>query len=113
MDIKLFDADGVELKVIRGVRYPNENFEKFWKPVFGAAYWEPFVEVPSVEARMVKIRKRRDMLLSKCDWTQGADTPLDEAQRAEWAEYRKALRDLTTEVNAASPTWPKDPNGNQ
>lgn len=113
MDIKLFNAEGVEMKIIRGVSFPNENFEKFWKPVFGAAYWEPYVVVPSAEARLEKIRKRRDMLLARCDWTQGPDTPLSETTRQAWADYRQALRDLTETVDVNAPTWPLDPDGKQ
>lgn len=113
MDIKLFDENGTELKLIRDVKAPQETFEKFWKPVFGASYWEPYVERPSAEDRLAKIRTRRDSLLSKCDWTQGPDSPLADAEKTAWAQYRQALRDMTQLVDPFKPTWPVDPKGNQ
>jgi hypothetical protein len=113
VDIKLFDENGTELKLIRDVKFPQETFEKFWGPVFGASYWEPYVEAPSAESRLKKIRQRRDALLLKCDWTQGVDSPLSDAEKTAWALYRQELRDLTSMVNPFQPTWPVDPQGNQ
>jgi len=46
-------------------------------------------------------RGKRDLLLKESDWTQLPDSPLNEAQRAAWAAYRQALRDLPNDVN-----WP-------
>jgi hypothetical protein len=40
-----------------------------------------------------RIRKWRDSELIKSDWTQVADAPVD---KAAWATYRQALRDLPT-----------------
>ena len=40
------------------------------------------------------VRSGRDDLLVKSDWTQVADAPVD---KAAWATYRQALRDITTQ----------------
>jgi hypothetical protein len=40
------------------------------------------------------IRWKRDELLAACDWTQGNDSPLSVEDKALWATYRQALRDL-------------------
>jgi hypothetical protein len=40
------------------------------------------------------LRAERDLRLSKCDWTQGSDSPLSAGAKADWATYRQALRDL-------------------
>lgn len=40
------------------------------------------------------IRTRRNQLLVGTDYTQALDSPLTEAQRAEVATYRQALRDI-------------------
>jgi hypothetical protein len=40
------------------------------------------------------VRGGRDDLLVKSDWTQVADAPVD---KAAWATYRQALRDITTQ----------------
>jgi hypothetical protein len=56
-------------------------------------------------------RGRRNEKLSACDWTQGQDSPLSDAKRAEWATYRQALRDLpsnTPDVNGLE--WPVTPS---
>jgi hypothetical protein len=44
--------------------------------------------------RMSYLRHVRDLLMNITDWTQAADSPLTETQRAAWAAYRQALRDL-------------------
>lgn len=56
------------------------------------------------------MRKKRDTLLSQCDWTQLPDTQLTEEQKAAWVNYRQALRDITDD--ALFPTynqWPTAP----
>lgn len=40
------------------------------------------------------IRSERNILLSRCDWTQLPDNQLSDAKKLEWANYRQALRDL-------------------
>lgn len=54
------------------------------------------------------IREERKILLIESDWTQMPDSPLTEEQKAEWATYRQALRDMTLAdmVNANYPTPP-------
>jgi hypothetical protein len=46
-----------------------------------------------------ELRRLRNALLSECDWTQFADSPLTAEQKAEWATYRQALRDLPANSN--------------
>ena len=50
---------------------------------------------------MNRLRIHRNILMSNCDWTQGADSPLSDEKKAEWVTYRQALRDLPS---TASPT---------
>jgi hypothetical protein len=42
------------------------------------------------------VRKPRDFMLAKSDWTQMPDSPLSAEKKAEWATYRQQLRDMTT-----------------
>ena len=49
----------------------------------------------SQEDLLSLLRGVRDAYLAECDWTQLPDSPLTEAERAEWATYRQALRDIT------------------
>ncbi|MFD2174338.1 tail fiber assembly protein [Rhodobacter lacus] len=52
-------------------------------------------------------RAKRDALLAGCDWTQAPDAPVD---RAAWAAYRQALRDIPTQSGwPARIIWPARP----
>jgi hypothetical protein len=55
-------------------------------------------------------RHVRDLVLAATDWTQAADSPLAETQRAAWAAYRQALRDLPSVYSGEGPIpWPVAP----
>jgi hypothetical protein len=45
-----------------------------------------------------------------CDWTVLSDAPLDATQRASWAAYRQALRDVTDQAGFPDAIkWPLPP----
>tara|TARA_R100001015_G_C4446655_1_gene38299 strand:+ start:247 stop:480 length:234 start_codon:yes stop_codon:yes gene_type:complete len=46
------------------------------------------------ETKSIFMRSKRDALLLQSDWTQMADSPLNETKRNEWKVYRQALRDF-------------------
>jgi len=53
------------------------------------------------------VRATRDAKLAECDWTQVADAPVD---KAVWATYRQALRDITAQEGFPwTITWPDAP----
>ncbi len=53
------------------------------------------------------MRKQRNEKLSECDWTQVDDAPVD---KAAWATYRQALRDVTNQAEFPwTVTWPSKP----
>ena len=54
------------------------------------------------------IRARRNKMLAECDWTQLPDAPVD---RAAWAIYRQALRDITNQPDVFAVSWPTAPVG--
>ena len=57
-----------------------------------------------------ELRRQRDAMLAACDWTQGADSPLDATKRAAWASYRAALRNLPQQAGFPdSIIWPMTP----
>jgi hypothetical protein len=60
---------------------------------------------------MDSLRTRRRHELIACDWTQGADSPLSDSKKTEWATYRQALRDLpsTTYTAIDDIVWPTKP----
>lgn len=53
------------------------------------------------------VRAQRSRLLAGSDWTQLPDVPL--ATKDAWATYRQALRDITTQADPFSITWPPAP----
>ena len=55
-------------------------------------------------------RDYRNQLLSSTDWTQLADAPLTDEQKATYGIYRQALRDLPNHVkwpNLDAADWPQ------
>lgn len=55
----------------------------------------------------IEFRIIRNGALEKTDWTQVADSPVD---RAAWAEYRQALRDLPENTDDPNNVdWPVQP----
>lgn len=58
------------------------------------------------------LRMGRDELLKLTDFTQVADAPLTTQEVTDWATYRQALRDITTQLSAFGDTvtWPTPPS---
>lgn len=81
-----------------------ENGEVFTVQVVDKSAEEVVAETASQAA---KVRSDRNRRLSDCDWTQVADAPVD---KAAWAVYRQALRDVTTQDGFPwNVTWPVEP----
>ena len=56
------------------------------------------------------LRAIRATLMDATDWTQAVDSPLTAEQRAAWAAYRQALRDLPQAYSGEGPIpWPVAP----
>jgi hypothetical protein len=54
-----------------------------------------------------QLRRGRNELLAASDWTHIEDSPVDKAL---WAEYRQALRDLPENtIDPENPVWPTPP----
>lgn len=59
------------------------------------------------ERKAAEVRAERNAKLAQSDWTQVADAPVD---KAAWATYRQALRDITVQPGFPwNVTWPDDP----
>lgn len=68
---------------------------------------EVWVDVTTDDERAAVVRARRNKLLSDSDWTQAADAPVD---KAAWAAYRQALRDLPANTaDFEGIVWPSPP----
>jgi len=61
-----------------------------------------------------KVRADRDWTILRTDWTQLPDSPLSDSKKAEWAEYRTALRDVPSNNESATRlddiVWPDKPS---
>ncbi|EII3108127.1 phage tail assembly chaperone [Vibrio parahaemolyticus] len=56
------------------------------------------------------IRVQRDARMAEVDWTQTLDCPLPDEKKAEFADYRQALRDIPqTYSNPDDVVWPTKP----
>lgn len=75
-------------------------------------FWDEVNETPDnvpTEYVWERLRIRRDALLTATDHTQQLDHPTD---RAAWAAYRQALRDLPdTTTDPRQALWPTPPAG--
>ncbi|QDW23293.1 hypothetical protein B0M43_0022885 [Flavobacterium sp. KBS0721] len=58
---------------------------------------------------MESLRAIRNSLLTETDWTQVEDSPLSPEKKAEWKNYRQALRDLTDVDDLTTIVWPVKP----
>jgi hypothetical protein len=59
------------------------------------------------DTQAAQVRTDRNTKLSASDWTQVADAPID---KAAWATYRQALRDITAQSGFPwTITWPAQP----
>ncbi|MBG0791509.1 MAG: phage tail assembly chaperone [Desulfovibrionaceae bacterium] len=57
-----------------------------------------------------QVRAERDRLLAESDWTQLADSPLDAEEKASWAAYRQALREVPQQEGFPyAVVWPTAP----
>ena len=62
------------------------------------------------DSQSASVRAERGNLLVASDWTQVDDSPLTNIKKAEWATYRQALRDVTTQSGFPwTITWPDAP----
>lgn len=67
-----------------------------------------FVPPPVPPLTWDDVRGERDRLLAASDWTQIPDSPLEVAEKQEWAEYRQALRDVPQDFDDPDDvTWPE------
>ena len=77
------------------------------EPAMTAAEQEAAYKARRDEEQAKAVRDDRNKRLTATDWTQVADAPVD---KAAWATYRQALRDVTSQPGFPwNVTWPDDP----
>ena len=71
----------------------TDGFHRRWE------FYKNSGEIEMEEAEILEANRFiRNRLLLVSDYTQGSDTPVNDAKKAEWATYRQALRDLPTSL---------------
>jgi hypothetical protein len=62
------------------------------------------------QGHILAVEGERRHKLAASDWTQLPGGPLTDAQKEEWATYRQALRDITSQPDfPVNVTWPTEP----
>lgn len=109
MTIGVKIEDGVVVNRVVGV--PDGYIETDGTPQIGWSYdGQTFTPPTPPELTWDDIRSKRDGLLIASDWTQIADAPLTTEQKAAWATYRQALRDLPQTYETPDDViWPTQP----
>jgi hypothetical protein len=84
--------------------------ERAWRQTekgFALTEWGQTLMAERDVAQGTKVRAERNAKLSASDWTQVADAPVD---KAAWAAYRQALRDITAQEGFPwTIDWPVQP----
>ena len=63
-----------------------------------------------LERKSAEVRQQRNQLLTECDWTQLADSPLNADAKAAWAAYREELRSVSEQAGFPwEIEWPAQP----
>jgi hypothetical protein len=74
-----------------------------------AAEQEAAYKAQKDHAQWEAIRTDRNKRLADTDWTQLDDTPIANTDKSQWALYRQALRDITTQADPFHIEWPALP----
>lgn len=77
---------------------PADKFQK----------WNGSAWVTDNDALAAEMRQDRNYRLSACDWTALLDSPLTDAQKAAWTQYRSELREYPDGWYVGKP-WPVAP----
>ena len=84
-----------------------EQIDGQWFTKYSVAEMNADAIVAKDAEQAKEMRHQRNTKLSETDWTQVADAPVD---KAVWATYRQALRDITTQSGFPwEVTWPDAP----
>ena len=99
--------------VIETWYYQNGSWHEREYNQNGLYVWEDYAWVFNREAFNANLRDERNRLLFGTDWTQALDSPLSDNKKAQFAEYRQALRDFpaqySTETDLNNVAYPTPP----
>jgi hypothetical protein len=81
-----------------------------WFTKYSVADMDDEAKAAKDEEQAKNVRTQRTEKLRDCDWTQLDDTPMSNTQKAGWAEYRQALRDVPNQAGFPFDIeWPTQP----
>ena len=84
-----------------------EQIEGKWYTKYSVADMDQEAKDALDTTQAESVRKQRTEKLKDTDWTQAADSPVD---KAAWAAYRQALRDITAQAGFPwTIDWPAQP----
>jgi hypothetical protein len=121
MQFTIYHADGswsgtfttsgdLDLMMIpEGGHWAEGNHDRFSRYVDDqvVSFTQSEIDATEIAEAWPELRRERNRRLSASDWTQAADAPVD---RAAWAAYRQALRDLPANTaDPRDPQWPSPP----
>jgi hypothetical protein len=90
-----------------GFRDGVEQVNGKWYTKYSVADMEDEAKTALNTTQAEAVRKQRNDKLAACDWTQVEDAPVD---KAAWATYRQALRDVTSQDGFPwTVNWPEAP----
>jgi hypothetical protein len=95
----------------------TKNYEESTPILSGSVYIQVWNEANAseeeistkIEEKWGEVRDLRDTLLTQSDWTQFQDSPITGSTLTEWQTYRQSLRDITSQSNPFSLSWPARP----
>jgi hypothetical protein len=93
------------------VEYPERPSDDYEFDFVSEQWVDTKTDEIRAEESLEALRRERNIKLAMSDWTQLPDSPLNEEQKAEWAEYRQALRDIpnTGVLSTDLIQWPQPP----
>jgi len=81
-----------------------------WFTKYSLADMDDEAKASKDEEQAKNVRTQRTEKLRDCDWTQLDDTPMSNTQKAGWATYRQALRDVPDQAGFPwEVEWPVQP----
>lgn len=81
-----------------------------WFTKYSLADMDDEAKAAKDEEQAKNVRTQRTEKLRDCDWTQLDDTPMSNTQKAGWATYRQALRDVPKQAGFPFDIeWPTQP----
>ena len=84
-----------------------EQIDGKWYTKYSVADMDADAIAATDAAQAKSVRDERNTKLAECDWTQLPDAPAD---KAAWATYRQALRDITAQEGFPwTIDWPVNP----